>query len=289
MVRRITPSQYKSKLRQLQSKQKQAINNYNRAVDKYNRNVKQAVSKYNQEVRTHNARVRANHQRLKSELNKLSKTRTTKYTIYHKSTISLSNSYEILDQRSKTGHIDEKYNHFLDLSEQEAANSIEVMNSLLSSNDESDFLDLQRTSISDELALISPDLHDRWIGALFSLNPRNPDASRHFCASSREVINQILELKAPDTEVIRLIPDCSRTQEDKPTRRAKIKYLLHNRELEDSDFEDFIEDDIQNVIDLFQIFNDGTHGSAGKFNLTQLTSIKRRVEGSIVFLSQLAN
>lgn len=289
MVRRMSPSQYNSKLRQLQSKQKQAINNYNRAVDQYNRKLKQSINKYNQEVRTHNARVRANQQRLKSELNKLSRTSTTKYTVYHKSVITLNQTYRTLDKRSEAGTIDDRFNQYLDLSEQEAVNSIEVMNSLSYPSTDSGLVSLGESEISEELMMISPDLDNRWRGALFSLNPKNPDASRHFCSSSREIFTQILELRAPDNEVLRLIPNCSLTKENRPTRRAKIKYLLIKKGLEDSDFESFVEEDMQNVIDLFQVFNDGTHGSAGKFTLPQLVSIKKRVEGSIVFLSQIAN
>jgi hypothetical protein len=222
-------------------------------------------------------------------LNKLSRPSSTKYTVYYKSAITLSNTYNLLDQRSETGNIDERYNQYLDLSEQETANSVEVMNSLGSASNSSDLLSLEDSTISKELEMISSDLDNRWKGALYSLNPKNPDASRHFCSSSREIIAQILELKAPDNDVIRLIPDCSLNKEQRPTRRAKIKYLLLKKGLADSDFETFVEEDMQNVIDLFQVFNDGTHGSAGKFSLSQLASIKKRVEGSIVFLSQLAS
>lgn len=289
MVRRMTPSQFKTKLRQVQSKQKQAINKHNREVNQYNQKVKQVVNKYNQDVRAHNARVRSNNQRLKYEFNKLSRSNTKKYTVYYKSVVTLKNTYSVLDQRSEIGNIDESYNYFLDLSEKETANSMEVLNSLLNSDGQNPRYTQLDSTISNELELISDDLDSKWRGALFSLNPNNPDASRHFCASSRELITQILKIKAPDNDVVRLIPDCFRTKDNKPTRKAKIKYLLLMKGLEDSDFEKFVDEDMQNVLDLFQIFNDGTHGSAGKFSFHQLSSIKKRVEDSLVFLSQLAN
>ena len=132
-------------------------------------------------------------------------------------------------------------------------------------------------------------MDDRWKGAVYSLNPNNPDAARHFCTSAREVITQILEIKAPDNSVITAFPMCNKTEQGKLTRREKIKYILHQKELTDGELEEFVEQDIDNIIQLFRVFNEGTHGSAGKFNSFQLGSIKKRVEDEIIFLSQLVN
>ena len=289
MARRISLTQFKSKLRQFENKQKQAINNYNREVRKYNQNVKQTINKYNQEVKAHNARVRANRQRLKTELNKLSRHKTTRYVVYRSSVVSLNDTYNYLDQRSESGNLETKYNYFLDLSEKEAANSVEVLNSLLHSEEHQLSNYLNDSTFTDELQKISVDLDSRWRGAVFSLNPNNPDAARHFCTSAREVITQILEIKAPDNEVIELLPECTYTDQGKPTRRSKIKFLLHRKGLPDDDFEMFVEEDMQNIVELFRVFNDGTHGSAGTFDLHQLSAIKKRVEDSILFLSQLVS
>ena len=102
-------------------------------------------------------------------------------------------------------------------------------------------------------------------------------------------MTQILEIKAPDTEVIRVLPECDRTDQGKPTRRAKIKFFLHQKGMTDDALEDFVEQDIENIVQLFGEFNAGTHGAAGKFDLLTLSSIKRRVEDGVVFLSQLVN
>ena len=101
----------------------------------------------------------------------------------------------------------------LDLSEREAANSVAVVNALLdpTSSIVEPGLPLQETTIEDELAVISEELDSRWRGALFALNPSNPEASRHFCSSSREIIAAILETKAPDELVFRVLPGCSTT------------------------------------------------------------------------------
>ncbi len=283
-------SQYKSKIRQLESKQRQAINSHNQKVRKHNQNVKQSVNKYNQNVRNYNARVRANRQRLKLELNKLNQRQTTRYVTYRSSVISLSQSYSHLDQRSEAGNLESKYNPFLDLSEKETANSAEILNLLNGSSDYASTEGLVADSVlENELRGISDDLDDRWKGAVFSLHPNNPDAARHFCTSAREIFTQILEIKAPDVEVMTISPDCDITDHGTPTRRSKIRFLLNKKDLADTGFEDFVEEDIQNIIELFQIFNDGTHGSAGKFSFHQLSAIKKRVEDSIIFLSKLVN
>jgi Predicted pPIWI-associating nuclease len=317
MARRMTVSEYNNHVRRLQREQKRAIDNHNRqvrshnqkvqraekkSVDDYNRKVnahnqkvqreqKKAVDNYNREIRAYNQRVKSNRQRLKNEINKMNRstTSTTKYTVYQSSVINLNSHYESLDQRAEHGGLNEKYNHFVDLSEKEAANSVEVLNALVDTDENQLVVDLEKSAITDHLLKISLDLDNRWKGAIFSLSPRNPDAARHFCTSAREVITQILEIQAPDSQVISLLPDCTLTDRGKPTRRSKIKYLLTKKELFDSDFVNFVEEDMSNIVELFRVFNDGTHGSSGTFSLSQLSSIKNRVEDGIIFLSEIAS
>jgi hypothetical protein len=45
---------------------------------------------------------------------------------------------------------------------------------------------------------------------------------------------------------------------------------------------------MENVVQLFRAFNDGTHGSVGKFNFQQLASLKRRAKDSITFLGEIS-
>jgi len=299
MVRRVTPSQFKNivrqaqnKARQVQNKQKQVINKLNQDIRRFNQKAKQAVNKHNQEIRAHNARVRANHQRLKSELARLNRQPTTsQYVTFRTSVKTLHDTYTRLEHHAETQTLGEGYNRVLDLSERETANSLEVMNSLLGTEAEPDQPTdgLIDATLTDELRKISIDLDDRWRGAVFSLNPNNPDAARHFCTSAREVMTQILEIKAPDADVIMLIPDCALTEQGKPTRREKIKFFLHLKGMADDTLEDFVAKDLENIVELFRVFNDGTHGSAGKFDLHQLSTIKKRVEDGIMFLVQLVN
>lgn len=291
MVRRVTPSQFRSLVRQAQQKTKQAIDKHNREVRVFNRKAKQAVDTYNREVRAHNARVRSDRQRLKNEIAKLARQSTTgtRLVTLRTSVGTVHTSYERLDRAYEQGAIDDRYAELLDLSEREAANSAGVMNALLGDAPAADAApDAPESPLTPILTAISADLGDRWKGALFSLNPRNPDAARHFCTSAREVITRILDVKAPDAIVIAAMPDCERTpQRGTPTRRAKIRYFLHRQGMTRDELADFVEDDMRNVVELFEVFNEGTHGTAGAFDLAQLSAVRKRVEDGILYLHRI--
>lgn len=293
MVRRYSASQIRNKIRQAQQKKRQAINKYNHSVRRYNQGVKNAVNKFNQEVHAHNARVRANRQRIKNELTRLSRqsstTAITHYVVYRASVETLHKSYSRLENYADSQQLDSRYDRVLDLSERETANSLVVTNRILGDDSAGDTPaeELENAELLDGLRKISPDLDDRWNGAVFSLNLRNPDAARHFCTSAREIITQILEIKAPDADVFALLPDCDTTDRGNPTRRAKIRYFLHRLGMTEDTLEEFVENDMENIVQLFRIFNDGTHGSAGTFDIPQLNAIKKRVKDGIMFLTEI--
>lgn len=283
MPRRVTPSQLRSMIRQAEQKQRQAINKFNEGVRKWNRE----VDNYNREARAHNARVRQNRQRLRHELFKLSRqTYQSRFVTYRTSVESLHSAFVRVEAKADAGVLGPQ---ILDLTESETANSVNVLNSLLDDAQapSTDPDALRQTSLDAELSEISSDLDQRWRGALFALDPRNPDAARHFCASSREILARVIESEASDEEVLRALPRCPRTPEGRPTRRARVQFFLHRKGLLDDDLEDFVERDLDNVVTLFNVFNEGTHGSAGTFTLGQLAAIKQRVEDAIRFLHKV--
>ena len=292
MPRRYSASQIRSKLRQAQQKTQQAITKYNDAARRHNQGVRTAINKYNQAARTHNERVRANRRRLASELARLNSrptTTTTRYVAYRMSVRTLQSSYSRLDISANSQELDARYNRLLDLSEREAANSAEVTNRILGDQETAagSVDGLEDAELLDGLRRISTDLNDRWTGAVFSLNPQNPDAARHFCTSAREILAQILQLRAPDADVLALRPDCERTPDGSPTRRSKIRYFLTRRDMAAESLEQFVEDDIENIVQLFNVFNKGTHGAAGTFDLPQLAAVRKRVENGIMFLIEI--
>lgn len=185
---------------------------------------------------------------------------------------------------------DPRHVAWLDLAERESANSAAVANILLDEPAPDELaVDPRQTEIEGQLRAISPDLDQRWRGAVFSLSPENPDAARHFCTSTREVFTQILEVTAPDDDVTASDPACDRTQTGKPTRRSKIKHVLRRKGVEVESLEEFVQADIDNIIQLFDELNSGTHGHAGRFDLRQLTAIKVRAEHGILFLASIVS
>lgn len=287
MVRRVSISQFNSMVRQAQQKQRQAIDKYNREVRACNQKVNQAINNYNREVRLHNARVRADRQRLRSEIQRLRlQTSTTRYVTFRASVDVLHSAHEQLEHVADRGAFGPEYNDILDLSEREAANSASLMNALLGNarEQEGEQRPGGESALTPLLKSVSVELADRWAGALFSLSPRNPDAARHFCTSAREIVTRLLDANAPDQKVIADMPGCSRTKDGKPTRRAKFHFVLNAKGMAQPQLEEFIEKDMNNVLELFSILNQGTHGSAGTYDLPQLKTIRTRVEDSILYM-----
>jgi hypothetical protein len=193
-----------------------------------------------------------------------------------------------MEQSAASRSLSPADNYFLDLAEQEAANSAEVVNALLAPEAFEQPAPLQETAITNEIAVISEDLDARWRGALYALNPANPDAARHFCASSREIFTQILDIKAPDDAVFASFPGADRTERGNASRRSKMEFLLLQKGVQFGELAEFASEDIGNVLELFDVLNTGTHGPAGQYDIRTLGAIKRRVENGLFFLSMLA-
>jgi hypothetical protein len=266
-------------------KAKQAVDKYNREATAHNRKVERAINDYNREVRAHNVRVRSNRQRLNAEIARLNRQRsTTRYVSVQTSTIALHTAYSHVDAQSELWN--ERGQELADLAEAETANSARVANTFLDAD--ADAEQIEETSLTDELSALSLDLHNRWEGARFAINPRNPDAGRHFCTSAREVIVELINMKAPDAAVLQAKPNCERGPDGKAVaRREKIGYLLDLNGAGYDALGDFVETDVNDVMNLFSQFNKGTHGTAGRFDIPTLRTIKHRVEHSIRFLSTL--
>lgn len=109
-----------------------------------------------------------------------------------------------------------------------------------------------------------------WNGALFALNPNNPDAARHFCTSAREMMAAILGVEAPDGAVIAANADFIPTPNGGVSRRAKIHHVLARSGNAVAEMVEFVDADIDDVITLFNDFDHGTHGTAGRFPMTEL-------------------
>lgn len=292
MARKVTASQLRSMARKAQQDYNRAVNKANRAINDYNREVKRAVNnynaevrKYNSRVRQHNAQVRRNRQIINNQLRKMSTTVTiqSSYTI---SARAMQRYYDDVGNAYYEGvEVTPEQEAILDLIDQEQATSLVTENFIV--NDVVPDETPEDLEIGNHLAVVSEDLNSRWKGAVFSLNPNNPDATRHFCTSTREIFTQMLDIKAPDSDVLAANPNCEVTPERKtPTRRAKIAYLMRKKGLSESVIA-FADADIANINELFKTLNGGTHGPAGKYEYEKLLQVKKRVEQGIIFLCEI--
>lgn len=273
-------SQFKSKMRNIQ-------NQYNREMRKVERKLNQEINNYNRAVRKYNTELRHNQSKIKSELAKLQRNSTVRVkSNYEISVISVNQSYNQLNQKYDFNG-EGQYTDLLQGIEEENANNLEVANVILN-NEETDNEEysLEDTLISNKLLNISEDLNNRWMGAIYALNPKNPDATRHFCTSTREIFIQIIDTKAQEEDVIKIFPNCEKTDNGSVTRRSKIKYLLYQKGVNDLDMEEFIHSDIENILSLLYELNGGTHGKSGKYTINQLKSIKKRAERGLNFLCE---
>lgn len=285
MAKSFNMSQFRSKMRQIESKQRQAVNNYNRAVRQYNSNVKKFVSDYNSFVRNYNSAVRRNRQIINREISKLQSHSSTR-TTFMVSLDAMQQYYSAVNSYYGEGvTVNQHQDRILDLIEQEQANSVITANTV--ENNEYPEENTDDIEIGNKLLSVSQDLNDRWKGAVFSLNPNNPDACRHFCTSARELFTDFIELKAPDDEVFSYNSNCAKTERGNATRKEKIKYMLRNTHMDES-VVNFVESDIDNILELFHVLSDGTHGIAGRYDDKKLMQVKKRVEQGIYFLCEIA-
>jgi len=292
----MTPQQYKAYIRKINAANKKSVDNYNKEVKRvndYNKKVhsqrKTEIQKYNRGVDKFNAEQKRRKQSFDSAIRKLNSTPQSKIIQYStrsisNSSIELTNTYSNLrdDPIIKAHQRSEEL--ITSWPERETANSLDLTNALNGHYIDGASVDfLKKSEIEESLDSLSSELGNRWKGALFSLNHNNPDASRHFCSSVREILIKVIDTKAPDKEVFQLYPNCP-LHGNSPNRRTKIEYILNNNTLNLTSLVDFIDQDINDVLNLFYELNSGTHGDSGKFNANQLIQLKKRVEDSIQYM-----
>lgn len=305
MARRVTPSQFKSMLRQHQQKLNREITKFNQAqrrlVNEHNSVVRKvnadrtrrrqeylaAVAQYNRAVSLHNSRVRSDRAKAARITSQLRSGTSTTYTNVRTTTVDMVERFERLKAEPVQGNI---HAELIRLAQAEVDNSLSVAETLFDlGRDQAEEVDEEPSGILGYLGDLSEDLLARWKGAMFAMNPANPDAARHFCTSAREIFADILEGWASDEDVLAANPNCQMTPNgSKPTRRAKIQYLLSLKGADTPETIGFVDADISNVIGLFGDLNSATHGPAGKFEFSKIKSIRKRVEGGIMFLATIA-
>jgi len=282
----MTPSQFQSHLRQVEQRQRQAVDKYNSDVRRHHAAVARRVADYNRAVSSYNSWVRSNRRRLQSESARMVAGPATRYVTHRASVQVLQSQFEYVAAAAAQGGWPDEAAGLFDLAEGEVANAIAAQNQLDGSTDLPDVDAVSRLDpqVVAELRQLGPDVEARWRGAVFALDGRNPDAARHFCASARELLDTVLETSADDATVLAAKPSAELTPEGRPTRRERVRFCLARSGRDLDGLSELITADIDNVIALFKAFNDGTHGTAGRFTIGQLEALKRRSEQAIHFL-----
>lgn len=83
-------------------------------------------------------------------------------------------------------------------------------------------------------------------------------------------------------------PTCAGHAHRVPSYTTLVDSILRRQGVVSDELTETVSQDMDNVLTLFRTFNDGTHGHAGRFTITELTAIRTRVESAIAFLHLIA-
>jgi hypothetical protein len=133
---------------------------------------------------------------------------------------------------------------------------------------------------SSGIELYLPRLHTgfpkMWTGALQALQSTNVDRIRHFNVSVRELFMHVMQALAPDEKNF---------ANGRPTRKSRLIFICRN--LQGGDYEKFLIKDIAAMLELIDLFQQGTHGIEPDFTEIQLRALKFRVESALRFLLEI--
>ncbi|HEY4310186.1 MAG TPA: hypothetical protein VGN12_12115 [Pirellulales bacterium] len=141
------------------------------------------------------------------------------------------------------------------------------------------------SSLTEELARRFPDLSEALEGARIARAEKKADYVRHFLTSYRELLTQLLHRLAPDESVKAWTDDRKDFDKGRPTRAARVRFIC--RQIVQEKLRSFVDKDIPAVVELFSIFQAGTHSAASPFPERQLDAVQCRVEGAMLFLLQI--
>jgi len=123
--------------------------------------------------------------------------------------------------------------------------------------------------------------NQNWIvllnGAEQSFLSKNPDKVRHTITSLRELITQILHTYAPDNELKLKYTDQKYYHQGKPTRRTRIEYILCTK-YSNSALLDIVDKDIVAILEMFNLFQKGTHTVVSSLSDEELKFILKRTK-----------
>jgi hypothetical protein len=145
-----------------------------------------------------------------------------------------------------------------------------------------------REQTSDALRCAIIEMEPGWVkmldGARKALASENPDRLRQTSVSLRELFREVLHAIAPDEDAKRFVDDADR-EKGSPNRRARLRSVY--APLNAFGLQPFGEKDIDAILELFKLLNQGTHKDLPAGDV-QARALVDRVEGTLLFLIRLA-
>ena len=137
------------------------------------------------------------------------------------------------------------------------------------------------------LPLINKDLINLWNGSKKALKSKNPDRVRHFGISIRELFTNVLHYLAPDKQIKKWSSKNKYYYNGRPTREARLNFICKN--INNGTFSQFIEKDIDALLEFIDLFQNCTHSIKPNINDEQLNAMQCRAESTIKYLIIISN
>lgn len=167
--------------------------------------------------------------------------------------------------------------------------SVEVTESELAEEKQrvrSEILSETEDAIQTLLANLDVGLVKMLQGAGRAIDSNNADHVRHFTVSLRELFTKILHRLAPDDKVHEWSTSSEHFSNSRPTRKARLLYIYRN--INHGPLNEFVERDIELLLDLMDIFQSGTHKVTTHYTQEQLSALKIKTESAIRFLLEVS-
>jgi hypothetical protein len=144
-------------------------------------------------------------------------------------------------------------------------------------------LDDLDAGLEARLRAISPALVEPYRGAITALRIQGPDWPRHVASSLRILVDNLLELLAPDEHVVEFFEQPDHYKESgKFTRRARLVFLFRN--VARGSYEKMANHDIDMTLATFFPEHAAVHTLLPALDRRQATVLVRRVQGCIATL-----
>ncbi|MFL6193969.1 MAG: hypothetical protein ACJ75H_07335 [Thermoanaerobaculia bacterium] len=147
------------------------------------------------------------------------------------------------------------------------------------------------TSVRLEVVLagLGPEFTDVWRGAVQIHQTDNPERARYFTSSCRTLFDEVLDRFAPVGSTKAWLGELKPEDMDSqgnPKRRVRVRYMCRNLE-NSSGFAEFMEQDIDDVMELYQRYNKGVHRLKPSFSKEELDALKAKAAQHLLSLVKL--